>query len=162
MAKHITVLLIVLFYFNILKGQDTAMVSIPFQMYDNGGGQKTLYLGVDSTATDSIDSNLGESDLPPFPPSGVFEARWILPAGGFNGTLRSYRDYRYEPGIPFSDIVEYRLKYQGTETADTMFFAWNFPPLITARMQDIITGTIIDVFISDSGVYGLTNFGALN
>ena len=162
MVKYFTAFLLVMISSAYLFAQNTAMVSLPFHMYDNAGGQKTLYFGVDSTATDSIDADLGESDLPPFPPPGIFETRWVLPAGGFSGALSSYKDYRYEPGLPFADTIEYRLKYQGADSADTMFFQWNLPPEITAFMQDVITGTLINVFMSDSGVYGLTNFGAFN
>jgi hypothetical protein len=147
---------------NIFALLDSAEVSVPLEMYDNGGGEKTLYFGVDPTATDSIDVLLGEIDLPPFPPAGVFDARWILPIGNFSGALSSWIDYRFGGGVPFADTIIYRLKYQGAEGADTMFFAWDFSPDITARLQDIVTGQIIDVTMAGSGVYGLANFGALN
>jgi hypothetical protein len=145
-----------------ISAQDTAKVSIPFLMYDNAGGQKMLYFGVDSTATDSIDINLGESDLPPFPPPGVFEARWILPQNGFNGSLSSYLDYRNMPVLPYTDTVEYRIRYQGANGADTMFFSWDFPVEVTALMQDLVTGTIVNVPMSGSGVFGLANFSVLD
>lgn len=153
-----------IFIFSLVNiyGQDTAEVSIPFFMFDNGGGQNTLYLGFDSTATDSIDENLGESDLPPFPPTGVFETRWTLPANGFDGSLSSYKDYRNGGGAILGDTIEYRLKYQGSSDADTMYFSWDFPPEISAFMQDLVTGTIINVNMNGTGVYGLYNFGALN
>jgi len=149
---------------NIFALLDSAEVSIPLEVYDNAGGQASepLYFGIDPTATDSIDINLGEFDLPPFPPAGVFDVRWILPIGNFSGVLSSWNDYRFGGGAPFADTIVYRLKYQGKEGADTMFFAWDFPPAVTARLQDIATGQIIDVTMVGSGVYGLANFGALN
>jgi len=149
---------------NIFALLDSAEVSIPLEMYDNAGGQglNPLYFGVDPTATDSIDIDLGEFDLPPFPPTGVFDARWILPMGNFSGVLSSWSDYRFGGGVPFADTIVYRLKYQGAEGADTMFFAWDFSADITARLQDVVTGQLIDVPMAGSGVYGLANFGAFN
>lgn len=147
----------------LFANEDTsAQVSLPFEIYDNAGGQRTLYFGLDQTATDSIDLQLGEEDLPPFPPTGVFEARWILPKNGFNGSLSSYLDYRFTPGFPFTDSVEHRIKYQGADGADTMFFSWDFPPEITALMQDLVTGTVVNVPMSGIGVFGFTDFVVLD
>jgi len=160
----LSLILMMLCSINIFALLDTAEVSIPLDMYDNAGGQglNPLYFGVDPTATDSIDVHLDEFDLPPFPPAGVFDARWILPEGNFSGVLSSWSDYRLGGGVPFADTVVYRLKYQGAQGADTMFFAWDFSPDITARLQDIVTGQLIDVTMAGSGVYGLANFGVFN
>ena len=69
--------------------QQVAQVSIKFEVYDDAGGYKDLYFGLDQTATDGIDFQLGESDLPPYPPTGAFDARWLLPENNFSGTLSS-------------------------------------------------------------------------
>ena len=66
---------VVLYYSISMFGQGTAQISFPFEVYDNAGGHMTLYFGLDQTATDGIDIHLGESDLPPFPPIGAFDAR---------------------------------------------------------------------------------------
>lgn len=145
-----------------ISAQQTAQVSIPFEVYDNAGGQKTLYFGLDQTATDSIDHLLGESDLPPFPPVGAFDARFILPKNGFNGSLSSWSDYRFAAAFPFSGTIEHRLKYQSAQGATIMYFSWNLPPEVTGLLQDLATGTIVNVPISGSGVYELTNFVVLN
>ena len=162
--KFLPLVFVIACSINIFALLDSAEVSIPLEMYDNAGGHglDPLYFGVDPTATDSIDVDLSESDLPPFPPAGVFDTRWILPIGNFSGTLSSWSDYRFGGGAPFADTIVYRLKYQGAEGADTMFFAWDFPADITARLQDIVTGQIIDVPMVGSGVYGLDNFGVFN
>jgi hypothetical protein len=143
-------------------GQTSAQISIPFQVYDNAGGQKTLYFGLDQTATDGIDIQLGESDLPPFPPIGAFEARWILPENNFNGSLSSWSDYRYAAGFPFSGTLEHRLKYQSADGATIMYFSWDLPPEVTGLLQDLVGGIVVNVPISGSGVYELTNFTAIN
>jgi hypothetical protein len=145
-----------------ILGQTTAQISIPFEVYDNAGGQKTLFFGLDQTATDDIDINLGESDLPPYPPTGAFDARFILPENNFNGSLSSWRDYRNAAGFPFSDTIEHRIKYQSAGGATSMFFSWNFPPEVTGLLQDMSNGIFVNEPISGSGTYELTNFSALN
>ena len=146
---------------NILS-QTTAEVSIPFEVYDNAGGQKTLFFGLDQTATDGIDSNLGESDLPPLPPTGAFDARFILPENNFSGSLSSWRDYRYAAGFPFSGTIEHRLKYQSAGGATIMNFSWDFPPEVTGLLQDLATGNTINVVLSGTGTYELANFTIFN
>jgi hypothetical protein len=143
-------------------GQVSAQISIPFELYDNAGGQKTLYFGLDQTATDAIDINLGESDLPPFPPIGAFEARWILPENNFNGSLSSWSDYRFASGFPYSGTIEHRLKYQSAEGATIMYFSWNFPPEVTGLLQDLANGFIVNVPLNGNGVYELADFVVWN
>jgi len=162
MSSLYLALTMVLFYVIHIFGQESAQISIPFQIYDNAGGQKTLYFGVDQTATDSIDIHLDESDLPPFPPTGVFDGRWLLPKNGFNGSLSSWSDYRFAAGFPFSGTLEHRLKYQSAEGATIMYFSWNFPPEVTGLLQDLVNGALVNVPLSGSGVYELANFLVLN
>ena len=111
-----------------LSGQQSAQISIPFEIYDNAGGQKTLHFGLDQTATDSIDYLLGESDLPPFPPIGAFDARFILPKNSFNGSLSSWIDYRFAAGFPFTGTLEHRLKYQSAGGATKCILAGIYHP----------------------------------
>jgi hypothetical protein len=155
--------LIILSAFNSnIYGQALAQISIPFDIYDNSGGQKTLYFGLDETATDGIDVHLEEIELPPYPPTGIFDARWILPENGFNGSLSSWSDYRFAQGFPFSGSVEHRFKFQIATGATIMNFSWNFPPELTGLIQDLINGTTINVPISGIGTYQLNNFIMIN
>ncbi len=142
--------------------QTSAQISIPFEVYDNAGGQKTLYFGLDQTATDEIDFLLGESDLPPFPPIGAFDARFILPKNNFNGSLSSWKDYRFAADFPYSGTVEHRFKYQNAGGATLMYFSWDLPPEVTGLIQDLVNGALVNVPISGTGVYELANFAALN
>ncbi len=121
---------------------------------------RVLYFGLDSIATDSIDILLGESALPPFPPPGAFEARYILPENNFSGSLSSYLDFRYAE-FPFTGQKEWRLAYQ-PGTGDTIIITWDFPPYITGVLKDIITGTLINVPMADSGSYIVENPIAYN
>ncbi|MBI5216177.1 MAG: T9SS type A sorting domain-containing protein [Ignavibacteriae bacterium] len=53
-------------------GQNSFVVPV---VVSNGADSDTIYIGVNSTATYGIDAALGEQELPPAPPSGVFDAR---------------------------------------------------------------------------------------
>lgn len=142
--------------------QQVAQVSIKFEVYDDAGGYKDLYFGLDQTASDGIDVQLGESDLPPYPPSGAFDARWLLPENNFSGTLSSWSDYRFAPGFPYSGSKEHRVRYQSAQGATKMIFIWNFPPEVTALLQDLAGGAIVNVSLSGSGTYELTNFNVID
>ena len=43
---------------------------------DDAENSETLQFGLDPCATDDLDACVGESELPPLPPSGVFDARF--------------------------------------------------------------------------------------
>jgi len=154
-------IIVLLSFFNI-SAQESAQVSIPFEIYDNAGGQMTLHFGLDQTATEGIDIHLGEAELPPYPPNGSFEARWFLPENGFNGSLSSWKDYRFASGFPYSGTVEYRFRYQATDGATAMNVGWNLPSTITGMIQDLVNGAVINVQISGSGNFQINNFQALN
>lgn len=161
-GRLILSLTLLLLYTFSVNGQVPAQVSIPFEIYDNAGGQKTLYFGLDQTATNGIDVHLGESDLPPYPPTGAFDARWLLPENNFIGTLSSWLDYRNVANFPFSGTVEHRFRFQSAMGATFMVVSWNFPPGVTAFIQDLSNGTNINVPISGSGTYQMNDFQNLN
>ncbi len=126
----------------------------------DGGGLKVLKFGIDPGATEGIDINLQESNLPPFPPVGAFEARFLLPENNFSGSLSSYSDFR-GGNFPFSGTLEYRLQYQ-LGAGDSITIAWNFPGNVTGRLQDIIIGSLVDVNMSGAGSTVIPNPGAIN
>lgn len=128
---------------------------------DLAGGSRILYFGLDSLATDGIDLQFGESLTPPFPPAGAFEARFFLPENSFSGTAGSYKDFRNAPSFPFTGQREFRLAYQrGTGTVIKV--DWNFPQNVTGVLQDIITGTLINVNMVGTGTYTVANPDAFN
>ena len=141
MRKLFSIFALVLLYVGITFGQ--AAVDIPITLTDNAGGSKILNFGLDLTASDGIDVALGESDLPPFPPPGVFDARLVLPPF-LTSNLSSWKDYRNAPALPFSGIVEHRFTGQFTTGATAFSIAYNLPPEATMQVQDIITGTLVN------------------
>ncbi|MDE3058140.1 MAG: T9SS type A sorting domain-containing protein [Bacteroidota bacterium] len=64
--------------------------SLSLKITDAGGIGDSLIFGEDGRATDGLDASLGEYELPPIPPSGAFDVRWIVP--GVEGLSIDYRD----------------------------------------------------------------------
>jgi hypothetical protein len=115
-----------------------------------------LVFGLDSTATDSIDPQLGEiGPLPPFPPPGVFEAQFFLPEDNYLGTLSSYCDFRYAD-VPYTGQKEWRIAFQ-PGAGNTITISWGFTSNISGLLQDVINGTFINVPMIDSGSYTVQN-----
>lgn len=117
---------------------------------------RIVILGVDPSASDAIDSHLGEEALPPWPPG--IEARFALPDNGFNG-VQSYRDYR-QGVIPFTGQVEHRLKFQRGQ-GDSLMVVFNLPPEITINVQDLFGGIIVNTQFVGNGSYTIPNPDAL-
>jgi|GEM_PF-925668 len=153
MKRFVTLMWVILI--SIMNYAQTPQVSIPITINDGAGGSQVLYFGLDPAATDGIDVGLGEAVLPPLPPTGVFDARLNLP----NGTESSLRDYR-QGSNSYSGSESYKLQYQ-VGTGSVINIVWNFMPGVTGRLQDVILGNIIDVNMSGSGSYQVTNL-ALN
>ncbi|MCC6254615.1 MAG: T9SS type A sorting domain-containing protein [Ignavibacteriaceae bacterium] len=145
--------IVFLFLFSVsLFAQQSPMVYDSLFVEDLAGGQKMLKFGLDPLATDGIDVLFGESDLPPFPPQGAFEARFYLPENNFQGTLGSYDDYRLMDSVPFTGTKEFRLAYQ-VGTGTVIKFTWNFPFNVTGLLQDLAGGAFVNVTMAGSGNY---------
>ncbi len=120
---------------------------------NNTGQSNTLSFGLDPLATDGVDSNLGESDLPPFPPIEAWDVRFFLPLNNWIG-LSSHKDYRLETNFPYTGQREHRINIQIGQFTDTLFIEWNFPPEVTGVLQDLITeGSIINETMQGSDNY---------
>ena len=147
MLKLFSILSVVLLYSTIAFGQvfsdEQAFVDIPLIASD---GTNVLFLavGVDLTATNGIDPALGETDLPPFPPTGVFECRFdLFPYAGSN--LSSYLDYRNAPAFPFTGVVEHTLWFQMTDVGTDLNLDYNLPTGATMTIVDVINGTFVNL-----------------
>ncbi|HET6566699.1 MAG TPA: FlgD immunoglobulin-like domain containing protein, partial [Rhodothermales bacterium] len=133
-----------------------AEVSVPITL-TQGEVQKQLRVGLDPAATDGIDMNLGESELPPLPPSGVFEARLIgddIDVAGLG--LGSYRDYRH--GRALMDTVvthEILLQPAGDEPVT---LSWNLPENAAGELKDV-GGSAVDQQMTGRGDYVLPDAG---
>lgn len=154
-------LLSTIFVANFTNAQKLPARELSITTTDNAGGTKILKLGLDPLATDGIDTTFGESELPPFPPSGVFEARLI---GDDISILQlgqgTYKDYR-KGDVTFSGVQIHELRYQlGTGTSITII--WDLPSGITGLLEDLFGGVLIKKAMSGKDSLKVTNPGILN
>lgn len=112
----------------------------------NSDGLTNLFFGQNSTATDGIDLHLLEEELPPLPPSGVFDSRFILPVGN----SASHRDYRSDT----KRFVKWLIQFQGTPPFD---FAWEplSLPLGDFYLKDAIDGSYVNINMKNQSSYSL-------
>ncbi len=122
----------------------------------DGVDTQVLNFGLDPTATDGIDAALGEQEQPPVPPSGIFDARFVGTNIGLGAQLGQglLKDYRQGDGNLIGDRV-HEISFQiGTGSGITINY--DFPENVSAVLQDVITGTIINEAISGTGSYVLS------
>ncbi len=75
-----------LFQFSELRAATDSTLTLTIK--DAGGITDSLALGESSNATAGLDAALGEYELPPVPPSGAFDVRWIV--SGYEGLKNDY------------------------------------------------------------------------
>lgn len=158
----LVVLLIVAFQSTLFPQKSITAYSTTIVVTDDVSPVKNLTLGLDQTATDEIDLSLGESELPPMPPSGNFEARFILPQNSFSGSLNSWTDFRNAVENPYTGQKTFRLHYQKTAAATYIIVKWNLPSNITGTLKDIVTGTLVNASMSGTGEFKVTNPASFN
>ena len=110
-------------------------------------------IGLDSTATDSLDNHLGEFDLPPIPPPG-YPAVLYLPYNNFSGEIIVNKDFRFGE-LPYTGTKEHRVRFC-SECGATI--SWDLPPGSTGLLQDMFGGVLVNVPMSGSGSYYVSNF----
>ncbi|MDH3269661.1 MAG: hypothetical protein OEM46_12495, partial [Ignavibacteria bacterium] len=149
------------------QAQRPANIEVPITVFDNSGmpiSSRTLTCGIDSMATDSIDSFLGEnwlfcpnaidgnnSDCPPY---DHFEALFNIPDDPPPGSFLfgSWKDFRYGV-IPYSGTKTYEIEFITWSMATALFISWDFPEGVTGVLQDYFGGVIINYQMPDSGTY---------
>lgn len=94
---------------------------------DNAGSLDSLEWGTAAGATDGIDPQFGEEEVPPLPPLGVFDVRWRI-----TGTEGTKRDIRDTLGGPRTQII-YRGALQPGDGGYPIVLRW--------RHSDLPSGT---------------------
>lgn len=155
----LSALIVFLFQYDLLSQQ----VNVPLIITD-GFNSDTLRYGLDPAATDGIDSPLGEFELPPVPPTGIFDARFVGTGIGVPIGEGLRKDFRTGNNSTVGSRT-HRIQYK-TGSGTTIRLIWqSMPPGVSVRIQDIIIGSLIDTTFSGSGNYLITNplgFSALN
>lgn len=141
MQKLISVLFMLVF---VSISYSQPVIDLPLTGTD-GTTTLPLAVGLDPTATNCIDAGLGESDLPPFPPGGVFDIRFDLASYGCP-TLSTAKDYRFAPGIPFTGQVEHTLWWQTSAPSLPITIVYNLPDgLAFMTLKDQIGGSFLNL-----------------
>lgn len=121
---------------------------------DGGTGRDTLWFGFDSTGTYGLNTPLCEYELPPIPPAGVFDTRWVNipgmegtepPAGMGQGFRLDFRRYT-TPGR----IDTHKVFFQpNVPPGFPMTLRWSIPGLAaicdSARLVDEFGGFFYNV-----------------
>ncbi len=159
--------LIILFStFTEVFAQRPANIEIPITIWDNSGmpnNSRVLTCGIDSMATDSIDSFLGEywqfcpfangsnSDCIPY---DHFEAVLDIPVEPDPNSFEfgSWKDFRFG-NIPYSGTKTYKIVSFAYGAATAINISWHFPSGVTGLLQDGLGGLIFNYQMPDSGTY---------
>jgi len=141
-----------------VHAQDPPELTVPITVSTDAGNALDLTLGLDPNATAGIDAALGESEQPPTPPSGLFDARWIdddVSATGFGeGILVDIRPGDSTTAGPRA----HELQLQPGSEASAVTIAWDLPAGATGQLVDVVSqGDIVDAPMSGSDSYTLPN-----
>lgn len=127
---------------------------------DPNGIFQNLYYGVNSTATNELDKDLGEFELfPSHPPSGL-HAVFEIPIQQTGGVIWSYKDFR-PPGTEDIFEITYTINVQ-KGVPGSLRFAWEPMPkniIDSAVLRDNILGTLFNVNLMKGSQATCTNDG---
>lgn len=76
MKNFIRLFSLIILFTGFASAQVAPVIDIALNVTD-GTASKELRFGLHPTATDGIDVSLGETEQPPPPPTGIFDARFI-------------------------------------------------------------------------------------
>jgi hypothetical protein len=158
--RRILIIASIYFFAGNIFAQIVPQVNIPLTVSD-GFRSKTLYFGLDPTATNGIDTHLDEMEQPPLPPSGIFDARFVgydinIPELG-EGVLKDYR----QGSINFQGQQIHEVRYQ-VGSGTTITISWNLPSGITGLLQDFFGGVVVNKSMSGKDSLVVSNPGVLN
>ncbi|KAA3616357.1 MAG: T9SS C-terminal target domain-containing protein [Calditrichaeota bacterium] len=120
----------------------TPPIEMTLTVKDSQGGSQELVFGLKPEATSNLDAHLGEAELPPYPPAGIFDARFIgSELAGIELGQGSYCDFR-QGNMSFQGTVEHELRYQAA-SGDSIIIAWVLPDSMTGLLEDFFGGLTI-------------------
>ena len=107
-------------------------------------------VGLDLTATNCIDTLLGEcgGDPPPWPPAGIFDIRIDLTPYGCGIGFTCNKDYRppgNPPAFPFTGLIEHTLLYQTSSLDLDIDITYNLPVSTQMYLIDQFGGTFLNL-----------------
>lgn len=141
MKKIIIIFLLLVSNLYLFSQTITPRVDIPLTISD-GIYSMILFVGVDSTATTGIDPHLGEAELPPIPPVGMFFCALDLYPYGVPHLV--WKDYRNAPSFPYTGTHQHTLKWQLSSGANELSISFNLPIGITMVVKDPFGGVLFN------------------
>ncbi len=120
---------------------------------DAGNTIDSLKFGMSISGTNGLDTCLGELAVPPPPPTGVFDCRFVFPTND-----ASKIDMRQNGNFD----VNWRMTFQPSGSGYPFTFTWDpasLPPYGTFYLKDEITGTLVNVNMRNQNSYVLTLSG---
>ena len=129
----------------------TASWKQTLRISDAGNNSDSVKFGLANSGTNGIDICLGEYIIPPPPPSGLFDARLVLPSN-----VSSKTDIR---NIALSNII-WHVSFQPSEAGYPMNFTWDtaaFPESGSVFLKDQATQTIVNIDMRSQSSYVLNN-----
>lgn len=156
-TKRINILLFVLgmLFLNMSNIFAQAEIDIPITITNNSTDPAVIntWVGLDATATDTLDFALGEANLPPLPPAGAPDVRYRI-----TPEKSSYRDYRNAPAYPYTGTKTHRLEWQQQSGATELIINYNLPANSQLTIRDIFGGILINAGpFTGAGTYIVTN-----
>ncbi len=110
---------------------------IPITAFDGCGDTLRPIFGQGILATDCIDSSYGETELPPAPPAGAFDVRFLLPCG----LSSSLSDFRGDSLI----VQRWKLKLQPCSQPITLQWDTTGFPSGGMHIRDPFNGILVNV-----------------
>jgi len=152
MRRFCLLFVLLLFCLSVVKAQfnnsaknngSTPAVDIPITVKDGTSSQE-LRFGLDPSATNGLDPALGENELPPLPPTGTFDARFIDDPNSANpilgqGVLNCY----FKGTAKYIGTKVYFINCQ-VGSGTTYQINWNLQTGVTGILNDIVTGALIN------------------
>lgn len=119
---------------------------------ENGNAQKSLNFGMSNNATSGLDPLFNEYELPPAPPTSVFDARFKLPGSPAVYSPSDFRD-------TLDQNIEWTINFQAGSAGYPVNFTWNISSLPegTFYLQDNVSGGIVNINMKSQNSYSLTN-----
>lgn len=117
---------------------------------DAGNKKDSLFFGTSVNGTNGIDTCLGEHTIPPVPPLGAFDVRFIIP-GDFSKT-----DIKKDT----ANEMVWLVRFQPSPSGYPITFTWNnnaFPSSGYFYLKDSVGGSIVNVNMRGQSSYTLTN-----
>lgn len=133
-------------------GQGSSGWTSELSLVDPNGMEagRVLTFGQDYLATDGIDPELGEYELPPVPPAGVFDARYQLPGGvGSPVDIRSFQ----------GEEPTWVIKFQAGSAGYPITFSWDPQslPFGAFNLVDPFGGSLVNVDMKENSSYQVTD-----